>query len=155
MKSASHSTISSPVYQGDGTLVILARVFHGGEIFVISSRVSQGERWLEDIAKCQRFPSSSCLPITYVFRRMRTSHFLAFFPAFEHYLGERLINEKAGWRKDTNCIFALYNSASVRKYNVEISVWIKLLPGSHSVIYHCYLGSGVPVGKIFSWGPVQ
>ena len=45
---------------------------------VISARVFQGERWLEDIAKCQRFPSSSCSPITYVFRRIRTSHFLAF-----------------------------------------------------------------------------
>lgn len=33
MNSASSSTISAPVYQGDGTCVILARVFHGGEIF--------------------------------------------------------------------------------------------------------------------------
>ena len=37
-KSASDSIISSPVYQGDGALVISARVFHSGEIFVISSR---------------------------------------------------------------------------------------------------------------------
>ena len=56
--------------------------------------------------------------------------------------------------KDPNCVFALYNSAFVRKNDVEISVWIKLLPGSHSVTYHCYLGSrsvkffhGVPLSK--------
>ncbi len=35
----------------------------------------------------------------------------------------------------------LYNSASVRKYDVGISVRTKLLSGSHSVTYHCYLGS--------------
>ena len=40
MKSASHSTISALVYQGEGTLVISARVFHGSEIFIISSTVS-------------------------------------------------------------------------------------------------------------------
>ena len=45
--------------------------------------------------------------------------------------------------KALNYIFALYNSASVRKYGVEISVGgrIKLLTGSHSVINHFYLGS--------------
>ena len=42
MKSASHSTISAPVYQGDGILVISARVvFRGDEIFVIPSRMYQ------------------------------------------------------------------------------------------------------------------
>ena len=48
------------------------------ETSVISARVFQGERWLEDIAICRRFPFSSCYSITYVFRRIRTSHFLAF-----------------------------------------------------------------------------
>ena len=58
-------------------------------------------------------------------------------------MGERLIDKKAGRRKCPNYIFALYNSASVRKYGVEILVWvwIKLLSGSHSVKNHCYLGS--------------
>ena len=48
----------------------------------------------------------------------------------------------------------LHNSASVRKYVVEIPVWIRLLTGSHLVKYHCYLGSrlvrffhGVPLSK--------
>ena len=35
MKSASPSIISVPEYQENGTLVISARMFHGGEIFVI------------------------------------------------------------------------------------------------------------------------
>ncbi len=48
-----------------------------------SARVSQGERWLEDIAKCQRFPSSSCSPIAYIFRRIQTSHSNV---AFEHHI---------------------------------------------------------------------
>lgn len=54
--------------------------FHGGEVFVISSRVSSTRYLgtLEAIAKCQRFPSSSCSPTTYVFRCIRTSPFLAF-----------------------------------------------------------------------------
>ena len=34
---------------------------------------------------------------------------------------------KQGGGKVPNYIFALYNSASVRKYDVEISVWIKPL----------------------------
>ena len=61
---------------------------------------------------------------------------------------------KQGGGKVPNYIFALYNSASVRKYDVEISVWIKLLLESRSVTYHCYLGSrsvrffhGVPLSK--------
>ena len=88
MKSASHSTISPPVYQGDGTLVISARVFHGGEIFVVLSRVYQAQNTSHlgtgvsrrKVARrhCQRFLSSSCSPITYVFRRIQTPHFLAF-----------------------------------------------------------------------------
>ena len=48
---------------------------------------------------------------------------------------------KQGGGKDPNYVFALYNRACVRKYDIEISVWIKLLPGSHSVTYHCYLRS--------------
>ncbi len=76
-------------------VVILARVFHSGGIFIILSRVYQvrnmfqGEWWLEDIAKCQQFPFSSCSPITYVFRRIQTSHFPCIFPAFEHYFFPR------------------------------------------------------------------
>ena len=85
MKSASHSTISAPVWDishlGCSMAVRYLSSRHGcikHVTPVISARVFQGERWLEDIAKCQRFPSSSCSPITYVFRRIRTSHFLAF-----------------------------------------------------------------------------
>ena len=83
IKSASHSTISAPVYQRDGTLVILARVFHGGKIFVISSRVYQARDTSHlgmgvsrrKVARryCQlpAIPSSSsCPPITYVFRHI-------------------------------------------------------------------------------------
>ena len=53
-----------------------------------------------------------------------------------------MIDEKQGGGKETSyeCT-VLYNSASVRKYDVEISVRTKLLSGSHSVTYHCYLGS--------------
>ena len=54
---------------------------------------------------------------------------------------------KQGGGKNPNYeyVFALYCTVSVR---------IKLLPGSHSVTYHCYLGSpsvrffhGVPLSK--------
>ena len=90
MKSASHSTISAPAYDGDGTLVILARVFHGAEIFVILSRVYQardtshlgtGVSWRTVVRRhCQMpaIPPSYCSPITYIFRRIWTSHFLTF-----------------------------------------------------------------------------
>ena len=42
MKSASHSTISVQVYQGDETLVISTQVYQGDETSVISARESQG-----------------------------------------------------------------------------------------------------------------
>ena len=60
-----------PVYQRMWDISHLDTGIHGGEIFVISSRVYQARdishlSTLENIAKCQRFPSSFCSPITHL-----------------------------------------------------------------------------------------
>ena len=44
MESASHSTISARVYQGDETSVILAQAYQGDETSVILARVYQGDK---------------------------------------------------------------------------------------------------------------
>lgn len=51
---------------------------------------------------------------------------------------------KQGGGKHSNYeyIFALYNSASVRNYDVEISVMTQLLPRSHSVNIIAIWGPG-------------
>ena len=101
MKSASHSTISAPVYQGDGTLVISARVFHGGEIFVILSRVYQARNTshlgtgVSRRKVARRHCQMPAISLLFLF-----SHHLCFpshsnitfsriFPAFEHYFFSR------------------------------------------------------------------
>ena len=43
--------------------------------------------------------------------------------------------------KVPNCMFALSNMQSVRNYDLEVSVRIILLMGSHPVNYICDLGS--------------
>ena len=54
---------------------------------------------------------------------------------------ECLIDEKKKRWKDIGYVLVIYNNASVREYGVKTIVWIELLMGSHSVKYHCYLGS--------------
>ena len=95
-KSASDSIISSPVYQGDGALVISARVFHRGEIFVISSRVYQvgDTSHLGTGVSRRKVARSHCqmpaIPLLLFPHHLRyPSHsnitFSRFFPTFEHY----------------------------------------------------------------------
>lgn len=68
MKFASHSTISAPLVPGDKAFVIFARVFHGDEIFAISSGVYQAGDTSHLGTAFQRIASSSCSPITHILR---------------------------------------------------------------------------------------
>ena len=99
-KSASDSIISSPVYQGDGALVISARMFHSGEIFVTSSRVYQvgDTSHLGTGVSRRKVARSHCqmpaIPLLLFPHHLRyPSHsnitFSRIFPAFEHYFFPR------------------------------------------------------------------
>ncbi len=68
MKSASHSIISAWAYRGEGTSVISVWVYQQGQ----GTKERTGGI---DNDKCQRFPSSSSFPITYIPHCIQTSHF--------------------------------------------------------------------------------